>query len=146
MNFNIRKIQAEDKNEVLSMMKEFYSSEAVLTSGSSEIFNSDIENCLNGSPYLEGYVLTVNNDTAGYAMLAKSFSTEFGKPCIWFEDLYLKPEYRGKRIIPDFISYVKNKYKNHIFRLEAETKNAHATHVYQKCGFKIIEYAQFIDS
>ena len=32
----------------------------------------------------------------GYTMLASGFSTEYGRRCIWIEDLYLKPEYQGK--------------------------------------------------
>ena len=31
----------------------------------------------------------------GYGMAAKSFSTEYGRQCIWLEDIYIKAEYRG---------------------------------------------------
>ena len=60
--------------------------------GSEEIFENDVENCINENPYLEGYVFEENGVLLGYAMVAKSFSTEFGKPCMWIEDIYLKPE------------------------------------------------------
>ena len=43
MQFNIRKFLREDKFEILSMMKVFYSSEAVFTNGSEEIFKRDFE-------------------------------------------------------------------------------------------------------
>ncbi len=145
MDFEIRKINIDDKAQILSMMREFYSSEAVLTNGSDEIFNADIENCINDNPYIEGYIFCSNQEILGYAMLAKSFSTEFGRHCIWFEDLYLKQQYRGHKIIPQFITYIKNKYRNHIFRLEAEKTNKHAVHVYKKYGFKEFEYTQFIN-
>ena len=107
----------EDKVEVISMMKTFYFSEAVFTNGSDEIFEADFKACINNSPYLEGYVFTSDEIILGYAMLAKSFSTEFGKSCIWFEDLYLKPEYRGQRIIPKFIRYAETVHKDfpHVF-------------------------------
>ena len=127
----------EDKVEVISMMKTFYSSEAVFTNGSDEIFNTDFEACTNDSPYLEGYVFTSGEIILGYAMLAKSFSTEFGKSCIWFEDLYLKPEYRGQRIIPQFIRYAETVHKDSVFRLEVEKENAHACYVYKKQGYSI---------
>ena len=107
----------EDKVEVISMMKTFYSSEAVFTNGSDEIFNADFEACTNDSPYLEGYVFTSDEVILGYAMLAKSFSTEFGKSCIWFEDLYLKPEFRGHKIVPQFIKYAEALHQDSIFRL-----------------------------
>lgn len=134
----------EDKSEILSMMKVFYASEAVFTNGSEEIFDADIEACLNYSPYLEGYVFLDNQMIIGYAMIAKSFSTEFGKPCLWFEDLYLKPEFRGQKIIPQFIEYIKSQNPNAIFRLEVEKENAHAYHVYTKCGFSELPYCEMV--
>ena len=86
----IRKMTYEDKEEVIEMMRGFYTSPAVHTNGSEEIFLSDIENCVNDCPYLEGFIFEKNGKTAGYAMTARSFSTEFGKPCIWIEDIFLK--------------------------------------------------------
>ena len=134
----------EDKVEIISMMKTFYSSDAVFTNGSNEIFEADFEACINNSPYLEGYVFTSDKAILGYAMLAKSFSTEFGKICIWFEDLYLKPEYRGQRIIPQFIKYAEPTHKDSIFRLEVEKENTHACHVYKKHNFTELPYCEMV--
>lgn len=141
MEFIIRKINKSDKSEIISMMKDFYSSPAVLTNGSLEIFQTDFDACLDkNNPFLEGYVFESEKNVIGYAMLAKSFSTEFGKNCIWLEDLYVKSEYRGNGIIPKFLDFVKQQYPNTIFKLEVEKENCHAVHVYQKCGFKFLEY------
>lgn len=142
MNLLIREMTSKDKLEVLSMMKEFYSSDAVSTNGSDEIFNNDFDNCINNNPYLKGFVFYSNNTIGGYAMIAKSFSTEFGKPCIWFEDLYLKPEFRGFGIIPSFIKYIKQNYPECIYRLEVEKENTHAVHVYKKQGFSELPYTE----
>ena len=142
MQYVFRKIKQEDKSEIFSMMKEFYSSDAVLTNGSDEIFEADIENCVNNNPYLDGYVFERQDEIIGYAMLAKSFSTEFGKHCIWLEDLYLKPQYRGKGIVPEFVESIKEEYKNCILRLEVEKENEHACYVYKKLGFKEIPYCE----
>ena len=57
MSSTIRVMTIEDKPAVLEMMKVFYASPAVLSNGSDEIFSNDIDNCVNDSPYLEGYVL-----------------------------------------------------------------------------------------
>ncbi|MBQ7943809.1 MAG: GNAT family N-acetyltransferase [Lachnospiraceae bacterium] len=132
----------EHAKQVLEMMRVFYASPAVLSNGSDEIFQSDIENCINDSPYLEGYVFAEEDEILGYAMLAKSFSTEFGKPCIWIEDLYMKPECRGKGIGTAFFAYVDEKYPNHLKRLEAEEENERAIHVYKKCGFEVLPYVE----
>jgi len=207
MNFEIRKMTKKDKDEVISMMGAFYSSDAVFTNGSVEIFNTDFENCINASPFLEGYIFEgcplensaskacergqsfegciaeghyscrknypsafdsatcdvsdlhgatsaapaapdlqgVPRAILGYAMIAKSFSTEFGKPCIWLEDLYLKPEYRGNKIIPQFLSYVKKLFPDAILRLELERENTHALHVYKKSGFIELPYVEMME-
>ena len=99
MEFQIRQMDINDKEEVLAMMQEFYSSDAVHTNGSRAIFERDFQNCIIENPYLKGYIFELNAQILGYAMTARSFSTEFGKPCLWFEDLYLKPQYRGCGII-----------------------------------------------
>ena len=142
MDFSIRKFEEQDRNEILNMMKVFYSSDAVSTNGSLEIFTQSFELCVNQSPYLEGYVFEKGNDILGYSLIAKSFSTEFGKYCIWFEDLYLKPEYRGNKIIPKFIEYIEKQYSNAIFKLEVEDYNKHAVHVYKKMGFEQMPYIE----
>ena len=54
MESTIRDMSAKDKNSVLEMMRVFYASPAVFTNGSDEIFLNDIENCINGNPYLDG--------------------------------------------------------------------------------------------
>ena len=70
MNSTIRSIREEDRACVLSMMREFYSSPAVFTNGSDEIFLGDIDACLSGSPYLEGYVIEGEAGICGYMMLS----------------------------------------------------------------------------
>lgn len=142
MKINIRKMIREDKEIVMDMMRVFYASPAVLSNGSKEIFEADVENCVNDSPYLEGFVFEDGDEIQGYGMIAKSFSTEFGKPCIWIEDLYLKPEYRGLGISSMFFEYLEKTYTDGIFRLEVEEENERAIHVYEKNGFEVLPYME----
>ena len=142
MSPTIRKITEKDRNAVLSMMREFYSSPAVSTNGSEEIFNADIDTCLADSPYLEGYVFDLEGTLQGYAMLAKSFSTEYGKRCIWIEDLYILKEYRGKGIGSRFIAFVKERSPDSLLRLEVEEENKIAVHTYKKASFDFFPYLE----
>ena len=142
MSTVIRKMMSEDKSIVMDMMQVFYASPAVLSNGSEEIFEADVENCVNESPYLEGFVFEENEEILGYGMIAKSFSTEFGKPCIWVEDLYFKPEYRGQGIGSKFFEYLEQNYTDCIFRLEVEEENERAIHVYEKNGFAVLPYME----
>ena len=140
----IRLMKEQDKNEVIEMMTVFYASEAVSTNGSREIFESDFDNCINSCPYLEGYVFEENDNICGYAMVAKSFSTEFGKPCIWIEDLYIKEEYRHKKLGSLFFDFLKENYKDTIQRLEVDKNNVFAIKAYKKNNFDEVDYLQFI--
>ena len=135
-------MEEKDREQVIEMMRVFYASPAVLSNGSEEIFNTDFNNCVGESPYIEGYVFCEAENIQGYAMLAKSFSTEFGKSCIWVEDLYIKSKYRGLGIGSQFLNYIQEKYPNSIFRLEVEEENEKAINVYKKCGYEILPYME----
>ena len=142
MKSKIRYMKEQDRPQILDMMRIFYASDAVFTNGSEEIFQADITNCVNDSPYLEGYVFEDGDTIQGYAMLAKSFSTEFGKPCIWIEDIYLKEEYRGQGIASRFFEFVDEKHPQCILRLEVEAENKRAIHVYEKNGYDTLPYME----
>lgn len=142
MSSIIRTMAKEDKSSVLDMMRVFYTSPAVLSNGSEEIFDSDFENCVGDCPYLEGYIFQDGQEIQGYAMVAKSFSTEFGRPCIWIEDLYFKPEYRGLGLGSRFFEFMEKKYPDTILKLEVEEENERAIRVYEKCGYEILPYLE----
>ena len=141
---NIIKIRPKDREIVIDMMRRFYHSPALITNGSEEIFSSNVDNCLKNSPYLEGFVFVAEDKVIGYAMLAKSFSTEFGSECIWIEDIYVKEDYRGHGIGSQFIQFVKEKYSDKVLRLEAESDNAKAIATYEKNGFKKLPYMELV--
>jgi len=142
MNSKIRLMTKNDKTEVLEMMRIFYNSPAVFTNGSEKIYSDDVENCVNDNPYLEGYIIENSNEIQGYSMIAKSFSTEFGKQCIWIEDLYIKDAFRGMGLGNMLMEFIEEKYKDCIFRLEVEEENERAINLYKKCGFDVLPYME----
>ena len=140
----IRKILQADRERVIDMMRSFYNSPALITNGSEEIFESNVNNCLSNSPYIEGYVFVDRNKVIGYGMLAKSFSTEFGSECVWIEDIYIEQEHRGQGIGSMFIQYVKDKYSDKVLRIEAEKDNEKAILTYEKNGFMRLPYMELV--
>lgn len=142
MNASIRLMNEGDREEVLSMMKTFYASPAVSTNGSYEIFTSDFDACVGENPNLFGYLILVDDAIAGYGMVAKSFSTEFGRPCLWIEDLYLKEDYRGQGLGKVFFAFLEKEYPDMLFRLELEEENAPAKRLYTACGFTELPYLE----
>ena len=142
MDCKIIKMTSDHKAEVMEMMRVFYASEAVLTNGSDEIFSADVDECVSESPYAEGYVFEDSGEIIGYSMLAKSYSTEYGKRCIWIEDIYIKEEYRGRGFGSEFFRFLDESYPDVLFRLEAEGENERAIHVYKKSGFDVMPYLE----
>ena len=142
MKTTIRLMEKNDKPSVVEMMRVFYASPAVLSNGSDEIFEADIDNCVGDSPYIEGYIFEDTDNVQGYAMVAKSFSAEFGKPCIWIEDLYVKDEYRKMGVGSSFLRYIEEKYAGSLFRLEVEAENEGAVKLYKRCGYEVLPYME----
>lgn len=144
-DFKLRPMEESDRTEVISMMRDFYSSEAILSNGSEEVFRSDVSECLSDSPYASGYVfLRDDGSICGYSMLAHSFSTEFGRPAIWIEDLYLEEDARGNGLADKLFGFIKEEYPDHVHRLEVEEFNFRAIRSYKKNGFTTLPYTEMI--
>ena len=144
----IRQMGREDAKTVFEMMRDFYASEALLIHPNAEVLSRTLNDCLEGGPYLEGFVFDVEGVLAGYGMIAKSYSTEAGGKCIWIEDIFVLPEHRGKGIGSAFLDFVAKNYAHEAvrLRLEAEPENARAMQVYKKAGFEVLGYTQMIKS
>lgn len=144
-NFSLRPMEASDKETVMEMMRSFYASEAVHTNGSEEVFSNDVDACVSDDPFASGYVFTrEDGSVCGYSMLAHSFSTEYGRYVIWIEDFFLEDDARGKGLGAKLFDLVKEKYPDHIHRLEVEETNLRAIRTYKKNGFTTLQYAEMI--
>lgn len=144
MGVIVREMKESDRGSVTEMMRVFYSSDAVHTDGSAEIFEADFDECVSESPFLSGFVLEYGGEAVGYAMTAHSFSTEFGKRCVWLEDLYIKDAYRGKGFGSAFFDYIEALYPGMLFRLEAEEENRGAVALYRKRGYGTLPYLEMV--
>ncbi len=141
---NIRTIERRDKEHIQKMMRGFYDSPAVTYQVPDTVLSQDIEDCMGECPYIEGYVFEDEDKLAGYAMIAKSYSTEFGGLCIWIEDLYIEPDYRGMGIGTKFFQYIEEAYKGKAvrYRLEVAADNEKAIKVYERSGFERVGYVE----
>ncbi len=144
MSVELRVMVETDKEQVIAMMRDFYNSPAVYTNGSEEIFISDVEHCVNDCPFFEGYVFEDAGKLVGYGMVAKSFSAEFGKPCIWLEDLYIMEEYRSMGLGSRYFQMIDEKYPDTVRRLEVEEENEGAVRLYKKLGYTVIPYMEMM--
>ena len=143
MEITIRKMKRGDEKFVLDMMKKFFSSPATITDGSEKIFAANVKNCLDDSTCADGFVFVDGEKIIGYAVTAKSYSTEFGGECIWLEDIFVEEEYRGRGVGSKFLRHVKKIYPQKIFRLESEADSA-ALNLYKRFGFRELPYLEMV--
>lgn len=138
----IRNLEVRDREEVFKMMRVFYDSEAVIHTASDEVLYRDIDDCLSVLPFIEGYVFEEDGELQGYAMVAKSYTTEYGGLLIFIEDLYIKEEFRGLGIGSGFFSFIEEKYRGQAvrYKLEVEEENQSAISVYKKRGYNKLGY------
>ena len=140
----IRKMRRDDKDAVIKMMREFYTSAAVITNGSEKIFAANVDNCTGGSNLVEGFIFEIDGEIIGYGILAKGYSTEFGGECIWIEDIFVEENFRGRGIGAKFIQHVKEIHAGKILRLESERGNSKALAFYKKFGFEELPYLELV--
>ena len=141
----IRKLDKSEKAEVLSMMEVFYASDALLVHPETAVLEKMLEDALADTPMLTGYGFEVEGALAGYGMVTRSYSTERGGICVWIEDIYIKPQYRGMGIGSAFLAFVEESNPGAVrLRLEAEPENEMAMHVYRKAGFRVLAYTQLV--
>ncbi len=139
----IRPINEKDKLQYFEMSRMFYASGAALRQIDDEKrvkFWSEIlkNNAVNG------YILEYGNSVAGYALTVSYPSQEFGGEVLWIDELFVKPEYRGKKLGGEFLDFAANSAKKVLLRLEVEQDNQRAIALYKAKGFEVLPYIQMI--
>ena len=57
-------------------------------------------------PHAEAVIARFDGEPAGFALFFHNFSTFLGKPGLYLEDLFVRPEYRGRAIGKSLLSYL----------------------------------------
>ena len=142
----IRKMEPTDFDKILDMMLVFYASDALLIHPEESVLRKTLADAIEAGPYVEGFVFCSGEELAGYGIVAKSYSTEMGGCCVWIEDIYVRPEFRGQGFGTDFLQFVEDRYRNWAvrLRLEAEEENEKAMSVYRNAGYETLGYVQLV--
>ncbi|MBQ4575777.1 MAG: GNAT family N-acetyltransferase [Clostridia bacterium] len=134
---------ASYRNEFLEMNKNFYNSDAVLHSIPEAHMIKTADLLEKGTPFAEAYMIKKDDIIAGFVLLAITYSNEAGGEVVWIDELYIKPEYRGKGLGGDAVRELTKLYKNAArFRLEISPDNESVKRLYGRCGFENLEYTQ----
>jgi GNAT superfamily N-acetyltransferase len=93
----IRKAEISDIQIIVQLIKELAEYEKL--SHLVKISENELLDSLFGNEgFVEVYLAVFEAKTVGYALFFRNFSTFLSKPGIYLEDLFVKPEYRGRGI------------------------------------------------
>ncbi len=95
MNHSFRFAKREDTALILQFIKDLAQYENMLDQVAAD--ENTLEHWIFDEKKLEVvFVLDEEGKEAGFALFFYTFSTFLGKPGLYIEDLYVKPEYRGR--------------------------------------------------
>lgn len=141
----IRKIESKDKNEYIAMSKMFYQSKAVIKPKKPKYLTKTFKDMISNNPYIDGCVYEVDGKIAGYMLLTFSYSNELGGEIVHIDELYIKDEYQGLGFGSQMLKYIETTYpEQNAITLLINDSNRSARKLYNKKGFKPVEYSQMI--
>ena len=140
----LRKITLNDRETYIALSEEFYSSDAVSHSIPVEFHKNSFDELMRSDEYIECFIFEHEGETAGYALIAKTFSPEAGGVVVWIEELYVREGFRGKGLGKAFFAYMDQNYNVSRYRLEVEPDNVRAKKLYSALGYKKLPYEQMI--
>ncbi len=143
-DISFRKIKPSDKQEFIKMSADFYSSDAVLSNIAPSCHENTFNELMRSDDYLICYMFSDDSsgEIIGYSLLNRLFTHEAGGLTMWIEELYIKDAYRGRGVGGRFLDFVEKAHPAKRYRLETEPENAGAASLYNRHGYKKLDYMQ----
>ena len=141
-----RDILSEDRDLVLPMVIDFYHSDAVDHPVDTAILERSFRDAADpAEPLLRGLLIQWDGQPAGYMYLTQCYSAEVGGRCVLLDEVYLKPEFRGRGIGTRVLAWLEESYPSaRRFRLEVTQANQGAARLYRSAGYKFLHYDQMV--
>ncbi|MCI8388077.1 MAG: GNAT family N-acetyltransferase [Clostridiales bacterium] len=144
LNFNIEKLKSCDKEDFMTMSREFYTSPAVLHNIDYVYHERAFDEIMRSDTYLDCYMFKYNNTNIGYALLIKGYSREAGGITVWVDELYVRHEFQGHGIGSTFFKWLEANVPAARYRLEVEPENVGAMRLYERMGYDKLQYLQMV--
>ncbi|WDF45187.1 GNAT family N-acetyltransferase [Chryseobacterium sp. KACC 21268] len=137
MNYEILKAKTADIPELSQMMKDFYAID--LYPFDEKVTTENFAKFINEEKYGDCFKICFEGEIAGYIILVKYFSFEFGGEILFLDELFIKPEFQGKSLGKKALEFVKDySFENgsKVVLLEIENHNDKAKKLYEHYGFQ----------
>lgn len=143
---NLRDLVPEDAPVVLPMVQEFYHSDAVDHLVDPAVLEQSFRAAADpGEPLLRGLLIQWDGEAAGYLYVTQCYAAEVGGRCVLLDEVYLKPEFRGKGIGTRILAWLEESYPTaRRFRLEVTQANRGAARLYRSAGYEYLRYDQMV--
>ena len=141
-----RDIMMEDHDFVIPMVEDFYQGDAVLHPVDPTILERTFRDAADpAEDLLRGVLIQEDGALAGYLYITQCYSAEVGGRCVFLEEIYLKPEFRGRGLGSEIMAWIERAYPSaRRFRLEVTEVNRNAVQLYQKTGYTYLHYDQMV--
>ena len=140
----IRPLTQSDRDDYLLMAHDFYHSPAVLQPVPDAYLERSFDEMMRSDVYMRGLIFEVNGETAGYAVISKTYSQEAGGRVAWIEEIYVKEAYRNHGLAHELFAQLRTIEPAARYRLETEPENLRAKELYRSMGFSMLGYEQMV--
>ena len=108
---SFRDITPQDHDLILPMVLDFYQTDAVLHPVDESILERTFRDAADATePLLRGVLISWDGQPAGYLYITLCYSAEVGGRCVFLEEIYLLPEFRGKGLGLDILNWIEQSY------------------------------------
>ncbi len=142
----LRPVESRDHDLYVTLCRAFYHSPAVLAPVPDAHFETTFRELMAHTPFADAWMFSLEGQDVGYALVSYTYSQEAGGHVTWIEELYLRPEARGKGLAHEFFAMLESGRPASTlrFRLETEPENVRASRLYESLGFEALPYRQMI--
>ena len=141
-----RDLTPEDRDLVIPMVQAFYRSDAVDHPVDAAVLERSFQAAAGpAEPLLRGLLIQWEGRPAGYMYITQCYSAEVGGRCVFIEEIFLKPEFRGQGLGTEIMAWLEREYPAaRRFRLEVTQVNQGAVRLYQRAGYEFLRYDQMV--
>ena len=142
----IRPMASGDRDAVMAMVTDFYHSPAVEHQVDPAILERAFWDAVDpAQPLIEGLLLLEEDAPVGYCYLTWGYASEMGGKVLIFDELYFKDSCRGKGYGSQVFRRVMAEHPEcRRFRLEGTGANEGAARLYERLGFRFLQYNQMV--